>query len=109
MKITDVPFFTPDWNTITPTEHKGETGTSFWKTSEQGNIRVRMVEYSAGYLADHWCSRGHVGLVLEGAVTIELEDGRVIELARGMSFQVADETDAHRLYTEKGGRLFIVD
>ena len=68
-----------------------------------------MVEYSADYLADHWCSRGHVLLVLEGSLTTNLQDGREFVLTAGQSYQVADGAEPHRSRTEKGARLFIVD
>lgn len=109
MKILDVPFNTIDWSTITPTVHLGVTGEAYWRTFEEGNIRVRMVEYTSGYLADHWCSRGHVLLVLEGELVTELEDGRKFTLSQGMSYQVADEVNPHRSFSEKGAKLFIVD
>jgi len=109
LKIQDVSFCTTDWNKITPTEHPGETGTAFWRTLETGNIRVRMVEYTPGYLADHWCSRGHVLLVLEGELITELSDGREFKLTPGVSYQVADDVNPHRSHTEKGVKLFIVD
>jgi quercetin dioxygenase-like cupin family protein len=109
MRIEDVPFCTIDWNSVTPTRHPGITGEALWKTFEAGNIRVRMVEYSPGYMADHWCSRGHVLLVLEGELTTELSDGRKFTLVPGVSYQVADDANPHRSSTEKGAKLFIVD
>ncbi len=109
MKIMDVPFNTIKWDEIQPTEHPGTTGTAYWRTFEMGNIRVRMVEYSAGYLADHWCQRGHVLLVLEGELVTELEDGRKFVLTPGMSYQVADGASSHRSVTKEGAKLFIVD
>jgi quercetin dioxygenase-like cupin family protein len=110
MKILDVPFSLTDWEEVTSTEHKGETGTSFWRTFEMGNIRVRMVEYSPGYMADHWCTRGHVLLVLEGELKNELKGGSTHTLTPGMSFQVADdEANPHRASTGKGAKVFIVD
>jgi hypothetical protein len=109
MKIKDVPFCTVDWSTIEPTKHPGVTGEALWRTFEMGNIRVRMVEYSPGYLADHWCSRGHVILALEGELVTELDDGRKFTLKPGMSYQVAEDLSPHRSYTEKGAKLFIVD
>lgn len=109
MKIQDVPFCTIDWNQIEPTEHPGETGKALWRTLEAGNIRVRMVEYTPGYLADHWCSRGHVLLVLEGELITELKDGRKFKLTPGVSYQVADGAEPHRSATETGAKLFIVD
>ena len=109
MNIEGVPFGTIDWNKIILTTHKGVTGEAYWRTFEMGNIRVRMVEYTPGYLADHWCSRGHVLLVLEGELVTELDDGSKFVLTPGISYQVADEVNPHRSYTEKGAKLFIVD
>lgn len=101
MKIQDVPFCTIDWNSIKATKHPGITGDAYWRTFEMGNIRVRMVEYTPGYLADHWCKRGHVLLILEGELETELEDGRKFTLKPGMSYQVAEDVNPHRSYTEK--------
>lgn len=109
MKIQDVPFMTTDWNQVPQTEHKGDTGKAFWRTLEIGNIRVRMVEYTPNYLADHWCSRGHVLLVLEGELLTELEDGRKFKMTAGMTYQVASDAEAHRSSTVTGAKLFIVD
>lgn len=109
MKIQDVPFGTVDWNAIKPTTHPGVTGAAYWRTFEAGNIRVRMVEYTPGYCADHWCNRGHVLLVLEGELVTELKDGSEYKLTPGMSDQVAEDANPHRSHTEKGAKLFIVD
>ena len=109
MKIEDVPFNTIEWSQVEPSLHKGETGMATWRTFESGNIRVRMVEYSPGYFADHWCSRGHVLLVLEGELVTELQDGRIFHLTAGTSYQVADGAEPHRSHTEVGAKLFIVD
>jgi quercetin dioxygenase-like cupin family protein len=104
-----LPFTTTDWNCVPTTEHAGTTGVARWRTLQAGAVRVRMVEYSPGYAADHWCQRGHVLLVLEGELETELQDGRTIRLAKGMSYQVADNTMAHRSRTTGGATLFIVD
>ncbi len=110
MKIPMLAFTVTDWSDVPATEHKGETGTAFWRTFSIGDLRVRMVDYSAGYLADHWCDRGHVLFVLEGELDTELQDGRTFKLTPGMSYQVSDFGDApHRSSTTTGARLFIVD
>ena len=109
MRIENVPFGTTDWSQVPKTEHAGETGMAYWRTVELGNIRVRMVDYSPGYLADHWCSRGHVLLVLDGELFTELKDGRTVRLGPGQSYQVADHDMAHRSRTATGASLFIVD
>jgi hypothetical protein len=109
MQISGFPFGTTDWEFIEPTEHKGETGTASWKTQTFGTIRVRIVEYTAGYLADHWCTKGHILMCLEGEINTELEDGRIVTLTPGNSYQVADNAEPHRSSTKTGAKLFIVD
>ena len=109
MQMTGIPFETTDWASVEPTEHKGETGIAYWRTCEFGSIRVRMVEYSPGYVADHWCSKGHILLCLEGELTTELKDGRKFVLRPGQSYQVADNEEPHRSVTAGGAKLFIVD
>jgi hypothetical protein len=105
----DIPFGTTDWSTVERTERKGATGVAFWRTRDFGGIRVRMVEYTPGYLADHWCVKGHILLCLEGELHTELEDGRKFVLKAGMTYQVADNAEAHRSFTAVGAKLFVVD
>ena len=109
MLIQNIPFETVNWDEIENERHDGETGYANWKVRQFGDIRVRVVEYSPGYKADHWCKKGHIVFCLEGSMTTEFKDGRVIELKQGMSYHVEDENYTHRSYTEKGAKLFIVD
>jgi hypothetical protein len=110
MQMSDIPFGTTDWSDIPPTEHAGETGKAIWRTRHFGTIRVRMVEYTPDYLADHWCEKGHILLVLDGKLETELADGRRVTLRPGQSYQVADGAEPHRSRTgPEGAKLFIVD
>ncbi|WP_298364161.1 DHCW motif cupin fold protein [uncultured Bradyrhizobium sp.] len=110
MKIPALPFTVTDWSNVEPSVHPGETGQALWRTLDIGELRVRMVEYSPGYLADHWCDRGHVLFVVTGELDTELRDGRKFTLKPGMSYQVSDFGDAaHRSSTAVGATLFIVD
>ncbi|WEX73876.1 DHCW motif cupin fold protein [Sinorhizobium numidicum] len=109
MEITGIPFGTTDWSEIETTEHKGETGVAYWRTRQFGSLRVRVVEYTPGYVADHWCSKGHILFCLEGELHTELLDGRRFVLGPGMSYQVADNAEPHRSFTPLGAKLFIVD
>ena len=109
MHMTDIPFATTAWSEIERTEHSGDTGLAYWQTRQFGELRVRMVEYTPGYLADHWCEKGHILLCLEGELHTELEDGRTFVLKPGMSYQVADGAEPHRSSTSAGAKLFIVD
>lgn len=113
MKIDTFAFGTTNWNEIKKIEHPGETGVAYWRTqffgTESNQIRVRMVEYSPGYLADHWCQKGHILFCLEGELETTLEDGRKFVLTAGMSYQVGDNAEAHQSRTATGAKLFIVD
>ena len=109
MKISDFPFSTTDWSHIEPVVLPGETGQALSRNEQFNDIRVRLVEYSPNYLADHWCSKGHIVLVLEGDLITELDDGRTITLTSGQSLQVADQGEAHRTRSVNGAKLFIVD
>lgn len=109
MQMTDIPFGVTDWQDVAATEHTGTTGMATWRTRHFGTVRVRVVEYSPGYAADHWCEKGHILLVLDGELVTELADGRVFTLSPGTSYQVADGAEPHRSRTENGARLFIVD
>ncbi|MEQ1290460.1 DHCW motif cupin fold protein [Acinetobacter johnsonii] len=109
MDIKNIPFGITNWTEIPPTRHTGDQGYALWRTQQFDAIRVRMVEYSENYLADHWCSKGHILLCLEGELHTELDDGRSFTLTAGMSYEVADQAEAHRSSTSKGAKLFIVD
>ena len=109
MKIAGIAFGVTDWSRVAPSDHAGTTGTARWRTREFGELRVLVVEYSPGYLADHWCSKGHIVYVLEGEFESELADGRKFTLTAGMGYQVADHAEPHRSYTARGVKLFIVD
>jgi quercetin dioxygenase-like cupin family protein len=109
MNMRGIPFDITEWGTVAPTEHPGEAGTAVWRTRQFGDIRVRMVECSPGYVSDHWCAKGHILYCLEGDLRTELKDGRMFTLRAGMSYQVADNAEPHRSSTPVGARLFIVD
>jgi quercetin dioxygenase-like cupin family protein len=104
-----IPFHTTDWDQVPATEHRGEKGVALWKTITHNDLRIRVVEYSPGYFANHWCDIGHIFFCLEGSLTTELKDGRTFELKAGMSYQVSDDMSSHRSFTETGAKLFIID
>lgn len=107
--MSHILFQAIDWSSIEKTEHKGETGTSFWRTIDHEGLRLRIVEYSPGYLADHWCQKGHFVHCLSGSFTSELSTGEEIILSEGMSYIVSDELSSHRSSTTEGVKLLIID
>lgn len=109
MNIANIPFGTTDWAGVARTEHSAQEGKAFWRTRKFGDVRVRMVEYTPGYVSDHWCKKGHILLCLQGQLHTELEDGRRFTLEPGMSYQVADQAEAHRSTSPLGATLFVVD
>src|SRR5215212_4557989 len=109
MQLTEPAFITTDWSAIAPEEKSANAGRAIWRTQQFGDVRVRVVEYTPGYVADHWCVKGHVLLCMKGELHTELADGRSFTLAPGMSYQVADNAEPHRSTSPKGATLFIVD
>jgi hypothetical protein len=109
MSDKNIPFQTVDWTEIPKTEHEGETGIAYWQTIQFPGLRIRIVEYSKGYLADHWCEKGHIVHCLEGNFVSELKDGTKKVLTEGMSYVVSDELSSHRSVTENGVKLLIID
>lgn len=104
-----IPFQTILWGEIEKTEHPGETGVAHWQTRQFDGLRVRLVEYSPGYLADHWCTKGHIVHCLEGEFESELQTGEVFRLTRGMTYVVSDELSTHRSVSRTGVKLLIID
>ncbi len=107
--MSNIPFQFINWNSIEKVEHKGETGTSFWQTIQFNGLRIRIVTYSNGYLADHWCQKGHIVHCLEGEFSTELKSGELITLTKGQTYVVSDERSSHRSVSSDGVTLLIVD
>jgi hypothetical protein len=105
----NIPFQLTDWDKVPAKEYKGETGVAHWKTLEFEGLRIRVVEYSKNYKADHWCQKGHIIYCLEGEMDTELADGKIVNLTKGMSYQVSDELSSHCTSSVSGVKLFIVD
>jgi hypothetical protein len=109
MNTKNIPFQTIDWSSIPKTEHTGETGVAYWQTMQFDGLRIRLVEYTKDYMADHWCTKGHIVHCLEGDFVSELNDGKKITLTQGMTYVVTDDLSSHRSTTTKGVRLLIID
>lgn len=109
MNSKNIPFTPIDWSAIPKTEHLGESGTAFWQTIQFNGLRLRIVEYTNGYIADHWCQKGHIVHCLEGEFESELQNGEKIKLSKGMTYIVSDDLSSHRSISENGVKLLIID
>lgn len=107
--MSKIPFRVVDWNEVSRSEHAGETGNAVWQTLQFDGLRVRIVEYSAGYFADHWCKKGHIVHCLEGEFVSELKNGETFSLKKGMSYIVSDNLSEHRSHSAAGVKLLIID
>jgi hypothetical protein len=107
--MSNIPFRSIDWTAIKKTEHRGETGTSFWQTIQFEGLRIRLVEYTKGYLADHWCRKGHIVYCLDGEFVSELQTGEIFKLTKGMTYIVSDELSSNRSFSENDVKLLIID
>ena len=105
----NIPFQTIDWSAIPKIEYKGEIGAAFWQTVQFPGLRIRIVEYSKGYLADHWCKKGHIVHCLDGEFVSELQNGERFTLKKGMTYVVSDDLSSHRSSTENGVTVMIID
>jgi hypothetical protein len=104
-----VPFTNIDWSNVPKTEHKGDTGTAFWQTLNFDGLRIRIIEYTEGYLADHWCQKGHIVHCLEGEFISEMANGDAFTLKKGTTYVVSDDLSSHRSATQNGVKLLIID
>jgi mannose-6-phosphate isomerase class I len=109
MTNNNIPFQLIDWTRIEPVEHKGATGLALWKTFQIAGLRIRIVEYSEGYLADHWCKKGHIVHCIKGNLITEHEDGQRFSLQEGMTYVVSDDMSSHRSIAKQAVMLLIVD
>lgn len=105
----NIPFTLIDWSTIPSTPHSGSPGVSHWQTWQSSGLRIRIVTYSPGYLADHWCQKGHIVHCLEGSFESESENGPRSFLEEGMTYVVSDDVSSHRSYSKNGVKLLIID
>lgn len=108
-KKINIPFQTIDWSIIPKNDHKGKSGNAFWQTVQYPGLRIRIVEYSKGYMADHWCQKGHIVHCLEGDFTSESENGESFSLKEGMTYIVSDDLSSHRSVSTNGVKLLIID
>lgn len=67
------------------------------------------MEYSNGYLADHWCQKGHIVHCLDGEFISELSTGKKIKLTKGETYVVSDDLSSHRSVSTSGVKLLIID
>jgi quercetin dioxygenase-like cupin family protein len=109
MKLAGLPLMKLDWHAIAPTIHPGQQGTATWRSAQAGDIRLRLVEYSAGYVGDHWCVKGHLLQVLEGRLTLELDGRAPVDVSAGEGLAIADDDVPHRPVSPSGAKLFLVD
>lgn len=107
--MSHIPFQTIDWTSIEKVEYPGETGVAVWQTIQFAGLRIRLVTYSNGYLADHWCQKGHIVHCLDGEFISELKTGEKIKLTKGETYIVSDELSSHRSVSENGVKLLIID
>ena len=110
MKLTGLPTGVTDWSSLSASSQPGAMGAATIRGRHIGDMQLRLVSYSAGYMADHWCHKGHIVVVIAGAAMIEHEDGRRYELSAGMAYHVSDDEQApHRLTSREGASVFILD
>jgi len=107
--MSNIPFSTIDWSKIERVEYTGEMGTAIWQTIQFSGLRIRLAEYSPGYLADHWCQKGHIVHCLGGEFMSELSNDTRFLLTSEMTYIVSDNLSSHRSFSQNGVKLLIID
>jgi hypothetical protein len=107
--MSKFPFQSIIWDNIEKVEYLGEKGVSYWQTTQFEGLRIRVVEYKEGYIADHWCEKGHIVHCLNGEFIIALATGEKINFIEGMSFVVSDNLSSHLSISNNGAKLLIID
>ncbi len=109
MRIEQVPFTVIEWERVPVTEVPGKSGTAQMRTVIDDTLCVRMVDFTPGYTADHWCAKGHIAFVIAGSLKVVVADGRSFDLGAGSSFHVGDQAGRHRVSSDTGAKVYIVD
>ena len=110
MNLRNLPVGITDWSKLPASAHPGESGTAMMRVRQLGDIQLRLVVYSANYLADHWCHKGHIVFVVSGQLAVEHQHGPSYSLTPGISYHVADDDGPpHRVRSESGATIFIID
>ena len=110
MNLNHFPAGITDWSQTSESVHPGSPGTATVRSRQIGDIQLRLVVYSPNYLADHWRHKGHIVFVVAGDLMIEYQHSLTYKLVPGTSYHVADgDGPAHRVLTENGATVFIVD
>jgi hypothetical protein len=109
MRLPPLPTGITDWSKLPPTAEPGASGSATMRTRDFGGIKLRLIDYSAGYRAGDWCDKAHIVYVIEGSLVVTHRDGRRFELTPGLAYHVADGEDGHQVSCEHGARIFIVD
>jgi hypothetical protein len=107
--LAGVPFQAIAWDALAATSHPGEAGTATMREVEVGPLRLRCIDYSAGYRSDHYCELGHVAFVVEGEIEILMHGRAPSRLVAGASFAVGSHMEPHSVVSPRGAKLFVVD
>ena len=53
-----------------------------FKAFQQGNRKLRLVEFHRGFAEPDWCTKGHIGYVLDGEMDIDF-NGTLVRFSAG--------------------------
>jgi quercetin dioxygenase-like cupin family protein len=79
-----------------------------YKAYIRGDHKVRLVEFSEGLSEEDWCTKGHIGYVLEGSFSIDF-NGNVIPFKAGDGiFIPAGKENKHKAQSIKGEKALLI-
>ncbi len=78
------------------------------KTLKQNTQQVRLLEFSDQLLEEEWCTKGHIGYVLEGELSIDFK-GKVVHYVKGDGLWIMPgEKYGHKALIAKGKSALLV-
>lgn len=85
------------------------TGTgSRYKAFIHGNQRLRLIEFSEGFVEPNWCTHGHAGMVLDGSFSIDY-NSNLEKYGKGDIFFISSgKTDKHKAILDKSEKVMLL-
>lgn len=92
MKNHLIQFESIPWDTSTPGIKQ--------KTIQKGDSKLRLIVFKDNFIEVNWCSKGHVGYVLEGEMKIDFS-GAIVSYTTGDGLWI-ESCEKHKVLIEKG-------
>ncbi len=67
-----------------------------YKAFQQGSRKLRLLEFSRGFVEPDWCTKGHIGYVLDGELDIDFS-GTIVRFSAGDGIFIPAGTESKHM------------